>query len=306
VLDLVAEADVLLEGMRPGVMERLGLGPEPCHARNPGLVYARMTGWGQTGPMALAAGHDINYISLAGALYPMGPAAQPPPVPLNLVGDFGGGAMYLVFGVMCALWERQRSGAGQVVDTAMLDGAVSLTAMFHGMLAAKTWSPERESNVLDGAAPYYRTYRTSDGGFMAVGAIEPQFYREFLSRLGLDAEQWPQDRRELWPSQRSRLEELFAGRTRDEWTEVFAGSDACVTPVLALDEVAADPQVAARGALVDVDGVWHPAPAPRLSRSPARVPSPPVAPRRDTDEVLAGLGLSTVEIERLRAEGVVG
>lgn len=304
-LRLLDGADVVMEGMRPGAAERIGIGPDVCLRRNPRLVYARMTGWGQDGPMAHLAGHDINYISIAGALYPMGPAAEPPPVPLNLVGDFGGGALYLAFGVACALRERELSGRGQVIDASMLDGVISLMAMFHGMRSAGTWSADRESNVLDGAAPYYRTYRTSDGGFMAVGAIEPQFYRELLARLGLDPQQWPQNDRDRWPSQRAELARIFASRSRAEWEKVFADSDACVTPVLALDEVVDHPQVAARGSAVRVNGVTHPAPAPRFSRSTPRPVSPPVGRSEHTAEVLAELGLAADEIARLRADRTI-
>jgi len=305
-LRLVDGADALLEGMRPGVAERLGFGPEVCHRRNPGLVYGRMTGWGQTGPLAHRAGHDINYVAVAGALHPMGPADQPPPVPLNLVGDFGGGALYLAFGVVCALRERDRGGAGQVVDAAMVDGVASLTAMFHGMRATGAWSAAREDNVLDGAAPFYRTYEAADGRFVAVGAIEPQFYAALLAGLGLSADDWPQHDRTRWPAQREALARLFATRTRDEWAAVFDGVDACVTPVLTLDEAAAHPHVAARGTLVDVGGVTHPAPAPRFSRSTPRPPAAPRPARADTDAVLAELGLSAGEIAGLRERRVVG
>ncbi|WP_281186185.1 CaiB/BaiF CoA transferase family protein [Micromonospora peucetia] len=305
-LRLAEGADVLMEGMRPGVMERLGAGPQPCLERNPGLIYARMTGWGQDGPLAQRAGHDINYIGIAGALHPMGPAELPPPVPLNLVGDFGGGAMYLAFGIACALRERERSGAGQVIDAAMVDGAVSLTAMFHGMLAAGTWSDRRESNVLDGSAHFYRTYRTSDGGFMAVGAIEPQFYAQLLSGLGVTADDHPQHDRERWPASAAAFARIFAARTRDEWTAVFDGTDACVTPVLSMTEAVGHPHLAARGTLVPVAGTPQPAPAPRFSRTAAVPPGPPVGYGRHTDELLAGLGLSIRDIERLRAERIVG
>ncbi|GAA1569478.1 CaiB/BaiF CoA-transferase family protein [Dactylosporangium maewongense] len=305
-LRLVEGADVLMEGMRPGVMERLGAGPQPCLERNPGLIYARMTGWGQDGPLAQRAGHDINYIGIAGALYPMGPAELPPPVPLNLVGDFGGGALYLAFGIACALRERERSGAGQVIDAAMVDGVVSLTAMFHGMLAAGTWSDRRESNVLDGGAPFYRTYRTSDGGFMAVGAIEPQFYAQLLSGLELAADDFPQHDRERWPAQAAAFARIFATRTRDEWTAAFDGTDACVTPVLSMAEAATHPHLAARRTLVPVAGAPQPAPAPRFSRTAPVPPGPPVGYSRHTDELLGGLGMSTVDIERLRADRIVG
>jgi alpha-methylacyl-CoA racemase len=304
-LRLVDRADVLLEGMRPRVAERLGFGPPVCLARNPRLVYGRMTGWGQDGPLAPRAGHDINYIALTGALHAMGPAAAPPTVPLNLVGDFGGGGTYLALGVACALVERARSGRGQVVDAAMLDGAASLTALFHGLLSTGRWSLERESNLLDGAAPFYRTYATADGGFVAVGALEPRFYAELLDRLGLPAAGWPQHDRSRWPRQRADLAAVFRSRTRAEWEAVFDGSDACVTPVLTFAEAAAHPHVAARRTLVDVGGATHPAAAPRFSRSRVAEPGPPVARRADTDEVLAELGASAEEIGKWRGDGIV-
>ncbi len=304
-LRLTDRADVFLEGMRPGVAERLGIGPDVCTARNPGLVYGRMTGWGQDGPLAHRAGHDINYVSLTGALHAMGPADRPPPVPLNLVGDFGGGGAYLAFGVACALVERHRSGRGQVVDAAMVDGVAGLTALFHGLLPSGHWSPARESNLLDGAAPFYRTYETADGRYLAVGALEPQFHAELLDRLGLPAADWPQHDRERWPAQREELAALFRTRTRAEWEAVFAGSDACVTPVLTFAEAAGHPHIAARSTLVDVGGATQPAPAPRFSRSGTAGPGPPVARRADTDAVLAGLGATAAEIEEWRRHGVV-
>jgi alpha-methylacyl-CoA racemase len=304
-LRLTDRADVFLEGMRPGVAERLGIGPDVCLARNPGLVYGRMTGWGQDGPLARRAGHDINYVSLTGALHAMGPADRPPPVPLNLVGDFGGGGAYLAFGVACALVERHRSGRGQVVDAAMVDGVAGLTAMFHGLLRSGQWSPARETNLLDGAAPFYRTYETADGRYLAVGALEPQFYAELLDRLELPAADWPQHDRDRWPVQREKLAVLFRSRTRAEWEAVFASSDACVTPVLTFAEAAAHPHLAARSTLVDVGGAVQPAPAPRFSRSGTADPGAPAARRADTDAVLAGLGATAAEIEEWRRAGVV-
>jgi alpha-methylacyl-CoA racemase len=304
-LRLVDTADVFLEGMRPGVAERLGFGPDTCLERNPRLVYGRMTGWGQDGPLARRAGHDLNYVALTGLLHAIGPADAVPPVPLNLIGDFGGGAMYLAFGVTCALLERGRSGRGQVVDAAMVDGAASLSAMVRGMLAAGTWTLERESNVLDGAAPFYRTYETADGRFVAVGAIEPQFYANLLTGLGLPAADWPQHDRARWPAQRAALAALFRTRTRAEWERVFEGVDACVTPVLTLAEAATHPHLAARATLVEVDGAFHPAPAPRFSRSAAAPPGAPVRRRADTDEVLAELGATAEEIGRWRHAHVI-
>ena len=262
-LRLVERADVLLEGYRPGVTERLGVGPADCHARNPRLVYGRMTGWGQDGPLALRAGHDINYISLTGALHAIGRPGERPVPPLNLVGDFGGGSMLLVVGVLAALWEAQRSGQGQVVDAAMVDGASLLSQMFWGFLAHKIWVDERGVNLLDGAAPFYDTYTCADGRHVAVGAIEPQFYAALLAGLGLaDADLPDQHDRERWPQLRERFAAVFATRTRDEWAAAFAGTDACVTPVLAFGEVAAHPHVAARGTIVERDGVAQAAPGP--------------------------------------------
>jgi alpha-methylacyl-CoA racemase len=305
-LRLLERADVFLEGMRPGVAERLGIGPEPCLRRNPRLVYGRMTGWGQTGPLARAVGHDLNYLAIVGALHPMGARDAPPPVPLNLVADFGGGGLYLAFGVLAALLERASSGQGQVVDAAMVDGVASMTGMFHAMLAQGMWSTTRESNLLDGGAPFYRTYATGDGGFMAVGAIERQFYAALLDTLGLDPAEWPQHDRARWPAQRAALAAMFAAGTRQEWTDRFAGVDACVTPVLSLAEAAAHPHLRERETFVDADGLTQPAPAPRLSRTPAAITGPRVGPRAHTTEVLAELGLDDTDVDALRAQGVVG
>jgi alpha-methylacyl-CoA racemase len=288
VLDLVARADVLIEGFRPGVTERLGLGPDDCAARNAGLVYARMTGWGQHGPLADSAGHDINYIGLTGVLHAIGRAGQRPVVPLNLVGDFGGGSLYLVLGVLAALVERQRSGRGQVVDAAIVDGTSSLAHLIWALRGDGRWRDERGTNRLDSGAPFYDVYETSDGGYMAVGALEPRFYREFVSRLELDpARLPPQNDPEGWPALRAIFARAFATRTRDEWAAVFEDTDACTTPVLAFDEAATHPHLAAREVLIDVDGVVQPAPAPRFSRTPAPVPqAPPRAPVA-VDAVLA-------------------
>ena len=302
---LVDSADVLLEGFRPGVAERLGLGPDECLARNPRLVYGRMTGWGQEGPWASRAGHDIDYIALAGALHPIGPADRPPPVPLNFIGDFGGGGMLLAFGVCAALVERATSGAGQVVDAAMVDGAAIQAAMFHGMLAMGLWTEQRESNLLDGGAPFYRCYACADGEFVAVGALEAQFYAELLARLELDPEQWPQSDQSLWPQQSQQLADIFATRTRDEWAAVFEGSDACVAPVLRLSEAPAHPHMAARGTFVESEGLTQPAPAPRFSRTPGAISAPPVLPGQHTDELLADAGYSPAEITQLRQAGAI-
>ena len=306
VLDLVAGADVLVEGFRPGVAERLGVGPQACLQRNPRLVYGRMTGWGQTGPWAQMAGHDLDYIALAGALEPIGSPGAPPPVPLNLVGDFGGGGMLLVAGVLAALVERASSGQGQVVDAAMVDGAALLTSMFHGLTAMGVWSAERGTNVLDGSAPFYSTYVCSDGGFVAVGALEPQFYAALLAGLGLDPRQWPQYDRSCWPRLRQRIAAAFASRPRDDWAAHFAGTDACVAPALRLDEAPEHEHLRARGTFVTVDGVVQPAPAPRFSRTPAGTPRAPRPPGSDTAAVLREAGLGDAAITRLRDLGVVG
>lgn len=290
-LRLAGAADVLVEGFRPGVAERLGFGPDICLERNPRLVYARMTGWGQEGPLAERAGHDIDYAAVAGALHPVGRPGEPPAPPLNYLADFGGGGAYLAIGVAAALFERERSGRGQVVDAAMVDGAASLTAFFHGLLDMGAWTTERGSNLLDGAAPFYDTYATADGGYIAVGCLEPRFYAEFLERLDLDPGEWPQFDRDRWPEQKRRLAELFASEPREHWEERFAGSDACVAPVLALDEAPEHPHNTARGAFVEVDGATQPAPAPRFSRTPGEAGDPAPDPGDHTDDIVAELGL---------------
>ncbi|MFG2043598.1 CaiB/BaiF CoA transferase family protein [Dactylosporangium sp. NPDC048998] len=287
VLRLVEHADVLVEGYRPGVTERLGVGPADCHARNPRLVYARMTGWGQDGPMAQRAGHDINYISVTGALHAIGRAGERPIPPLNLVGDFGGGSMLLVVGVLAALWEAQSSGRGQVVDAAMVDGASLLVQMIWSMLGQGAWTDERGTNLLDGHAPFYDTYTCRDGRYVAVGALEPQFYAALLEGLGLDSAELPaQHDRDRWPQLRARFAEVFATRTRNEWTEAFDATDACVTPVLSFTEAAAHPHLTARSTIVAPGGVWQAAPAPRFSRTAPRLrPLPEEA--EDVGAVLA-------------------
>ena len=305
VLRLVDRADALLEGYRPGVAERLGVGPEVCLERNPRLVYGRMTGWGQEGPLAARAGHDLDYIAIAGALHPVGPADREPPVPVNYIGDFGGGGMLLALGVCAAFVEVARSGRGQVVDAAMVDGAGLQAAMVHGMLAMGLWRDERESNLLDGAAPFYRCYRCADGGYVAVGALEPQFYAALLAGLGLDPATWPQHERERWPAQREAFGAIFAMRPRDEWAELFEGTDACVAPVLRLAEAPAHPHARARDSFITVDGVLQPAPAPRFSRTPGEITRPPASPGQHTDEVLTELGLDAAELARLRERGAV-
>ncbi|MCC5576245.1 CoA transferase [Microtetraspora sp. AC03309] len=270
VLGLAERADVLIEGLRPGVVERLGVGPDACLARNPGLVYARMTGWGQDGPWAGQVGHDINYIGLTGALHAMGRADRAPAPPLNLVGDFGGGSMLLLVGVLAALFERSRSGRGQVVDAAMVDGTALLSQMTLALRGMGAWRDEREGNLLDGAAPFYDTYTCADGGFVAVGALEPHFYAALLAGLDIDpAELGAQNDPANWPAMRKRFTAAFASRTRDEWAAHFAGTDACVTPVLSFAEAPGHPHLAARGTYAEADGVVQAAPAPRFSRTPA-------------------------------------
>ena len=303
-LRLVAGADVFLEGMRPGAAEKLAIGPDDLLAVNPRLVYGRATGWGQSGPRAAQAGHDINYAGVAGGVFPLGPAAAPPLPPLNLLADFGGGGAYLALGVLAALHQRGLSGRGQVVDAAMVDGVASLTTMMHGMLAAGLWADRRGANLLDGAAPCYRTYRTADDGFMAVGALEPQFYRELLDTLGLDGDEWPQHDRAQWPRQSARLAEIFASRTRAEWEEAFAGRDACVTPVLSLAEAAASAELRDRGTFVEWGGVPQPAPAPRLSAS-AVVERPRSGWCSHTGPILAELDYQADQVAALRADGII-
>jgi alpha-methylacyl-CoA racemase len=268
VLALVDAADVLIEGFRPGVMERLGLGPEVCLARNPRLVYGRMTGWGQDGPLAQLAGHDLNYVAITGALGAIGPAGQPPTPPVNLLGDFGGGGLLLAFGILAALHERSLSGRGQVVDAAMVDGASLLTTHLHSLMAQGAWTGGRGENLLDGGAPFYRAYAASDGRYLSVGAIEPQFYAALLDGLGLDpADLPPQLDRAGWPALHERFAAVFATQPRDHWAELFDGTDACVHPVLEPAEAHTSPHLAARGTYVEVDGVRQPAPAPRFDRS---------------------------------------
>ena len=306
-LRLAGQADVLVEGFRPGVAERLGFGPQECEQRNPRLIYGRMTGWGQDGPLAPTAGHDIDYISISGALAPIGRAGQRPVPPLNLLGDFGGGGMLLALGVLAALVERAQSGRGQVVDVAMVDGSALLTTFIYGMRARGAWQDERGVNLLDGGAPFYDTYETADGGFVGVGALEPQFYAALLDGLGLaDAGLPDQHDRSGWPELRRQFAAAFASRSRDEWAEVFAGTDACVAPVLGLGEAASHPHALARSAFTEVGGITQPSPAPRFSRSATQPPAAPPRPGADTDAVLAGLGLSAQEVAGLRAGGVVG
>jgi alpha-methylacyl-CoA racemase len=306
VLELVAGADVLIEGFRPGVAERLGLSPEACLAVRPSLVYGRMTGWGQDGPMAGRAGHDINYIAIAGALWPIGRAGDIPVPPLNLVGDFGGGGMMLAFGVVTALVEAQRSGKGQVVDAAMVDGAASLMTMIHGLRVAGYWQEERGVNSLDSGAHFYEVYETSDGRFMAVGAIEPQFYAELLDGLGLSGEVLPEQQDQSgWVAMKERFKAIFKTKTRDEWTVIFEDRDACTTPVLSPSEAHEHRQNRARETYVEVGGVFQPGPAPRFSGTPSKISKPPSEPGSDTQEALASWGVDAARIDALREAGAL-
>jgi alpha-methylacyl-CoA racemase len=285
-LDLVARADVLIEGNRPGVAERLGIGPDACFARNPKLVYGRMTGWGQDGPLAQRAGHDIGYIALTGTLGMTGPAEGPPYAPANLLGDYAGGSLYLVIGVLAALqYARAEGGEGQVVDAAIVDGTSHLSAMIHGMLAAGAWQDRPGANLLDGGAPFYGTYETADGRFMAVGALEPQFYREFVSLLGIEDQIPDREDPRAWGELRAAVATRFKARTRDEWSEVFQDSDACVAPVLSLREAPRHPHLVARGTFTEHGGITQPAPAPRFSATPTAITRAPALPGGDAAEV---------------------
>ena len=305
-LKLVEQADALLEGFRPGVMERLGIGPEVCLERNPGLVYGRMTGWGQTGPLAHAAGHDINYIALAGTLDGIGRAGEKPLPPLNLVGDFGGGGMLLAFGIVTALFERSRSGRGQVVDAAMVDGAALLMTMMHGFRHTGFWRDERGTNLLDTGSHFYDTYETADGKYISIGSIEPQFYQELLRRSGLESEELPrQMERRGWGSLAKRLTEIFKSKTRDEWCEIMEGTDVCFAPVLSMGEAYEHPHNVARGTFVEVAGKLQPGPAPRFSRTPAEISRPPSHAGQQTDEALAEWGFSTAKIAELREKKAI-
>ena len=307
VLCLVAAADALIEGFRPGVMERLGLGPEPCLARNPKLVYGRMTGWGQEGPLAQAAGHDLNYIALAGVLHSIGRTGQPPTPPLNLVGDFGGGALYLAFGLACGLLEAQRSGRGQVVDAAMVDGAASLMAIFYALHAAGSFTATRGENVLDSGAFFYDVYECADGKYVSVAPIEDKFLEEFLHRMEIDpAEMPPKMDRRRWPEAKAKVAALFKRKTRDEWCRLLEGSDACFAPVLSLAEAPSHPHNLARQTFIEVDGIVQPAPAPRFSRTPAGRPTPPETPGERGIASLAHWGFHPAEIAALKRCGALG
>jgi alpha-methylacyl-CoA racemase len=301
---LVKAADVLVEPFRPGVAERLGIGPDECLETNPRLVYARMTGWGQDGPLAPRVGHDIDYSGVAGALSATGERGRKPVPALNLVADFGGGSMFCVMGVLAALLEREHSGLGQVIDAAMVDGVSSLLAMAHGQRAAGLMSDERGSNLLDGGAPYYDTYECADGEYVAVGALEPQFFAELVRVLAIP-DVPPQTDQSTWPQMREQFTAAFKAKTRAEWIAAFDGVDACVSPVWRLSEVASDPHMAARGSVVDVDGVMQPAPAPRFSRTPAALSTPPRLPGADTVEALRDWGIDDGTVDKLLAAGAV-
>lgn len=306
-LRLIEGADAVLEGYRPGVMEKLGLGPEVCLGRNPRLVYGRMTGWGQDGPLANSAGHDINYVALTGALHAIGERGGKPVVPLNLVGDFGGGGMFLAYGMVCALLEAAKSGKGQVVDAAMVDGASTLMAMMYAAFQSGFWSNSRGSNMLDGGAHFYGVYETADGKYVSIGSIEPQFYALLLEKLGIDPQSLPHqmDPRH-WEALRDRFGMIFRTRSREQWCALMEGTDICFAPVLGLDEVAHHPHMVSRGNFLHDGDVWQPAPAPRFSRTHPAAPTEPVASGADTDATLAAVGLSEQEISDLRAAGVVG
>ena len=305
-LRLSDQADVLLEGFRPGVMERLGLGPEVCLERNPTLVYGRMTGWGQNGPLSHAAGHDINYISVAGALGAMGYADRPPAPPLNLIGDFGGGAMYLLTGILAAIVERSSSGKGQVVDAAMTDGTASLLSPFYGLMAMGMWTTERYSNRLDGGAFYYGSYECSDGKYISLGSLEPQFYALLLEKCEITEESFKeQSDQKTWPIKRKKMEALFKTKTQREWCDIMEGSDVCFAPVLNLAEAPDHPHNKTRQTFVEVQGVTQPAPAPRFSRTQGKIQSPAAITGANTEEVLSNWGFSDSEISNLKTNNVI-
>ena len=307
VLGLVEQADGLIEGFRPGVAERLGVGPEDCFARNKRLVYGRMTGWGQDGPMASMAGHDIDYIAIGGALWSLGRADSAPVPPLNLVGDFGGGGMLLAFGMVAALLEAARSGEGQIVDAAMVDGAASLMTMIHAFHRHGLWNDERGANMLDTGAPFYEVYETADGKWMAVGGIEAQFYAELIRGLGLEGDTSlpSQMTRDQWPGMKARFAEIFRSKTRDEWSAVFDRTDACVVPVLSPWEAHLHPHNVARSTFVEVNGTVQPAPAPRFSRTPSAISKPPSPPGADTISALVEWGVSEGAVKKLRESGAL-
>ena len=306
-MKLIEKADALLEGFRPKVMERLGLGPDECLKRNPRLIYGRMTGWGQEGPLAHAAGHDINYIALSGVLASIGRRGEAPVPPLNLVGDFGGGGVYLALGVVAGLLEAQKSGKGQVIDVAMIDGASSLMAGIYGLRGAGVWNDNRGENILDTGAHYYNVYETSDGKYVSIGSIEGKFYAELLRLTGLENEKLPrQNDRTQWPAFQERLKALFKTKTRDQWCAIMEGSEICFAPVLTMVEAPQHPHNRHRGTFVEIDGVVQPAPAPRFSRTPSKIQRPPARPGEHTEEGLRVWGFSASELEQLRASGAIG
>lgn len=306
-LQLIEQADVLFEGFRPGVMERLGLGPDICLARNPKLIYGRMTGWGQEGPLAKAAGHDINYISLTGALFATGRADDKPVPPLNLVGDYGGGGMFLVTGILAALIETQRSGKGQVVDAAMTDGSAVLMSIFNSLHAMGMWTPKRGVNLLDSGAHFYDTYETKDGKYVSIGSLEPQFYAQLIEKAGLDPETFSnQMSQQEWPTLKEKLSEVFKRKIQAEWCEIMEGSDVCFAPVLDFIEAQQHPHNVARETYIEVDGLVQPAPAPRFSRTPSEVQFGPRAAGENTEEVLGNWGFSEEQIRELREAKALG
>lgn len=306
VLKLVEKADVLQEGFRPGVMESLGLGPDICLKRNPKLVYGRMTGWGQEGPLSQAAGHDINYISLSGVLHAIGPKDRKPVPPLNIVGDFGGGGMMLAFGIVCALLETKQSGKGQVIDAAMTDGSAALMSLFYGLQAAGLWSDKRGENLLDGGAHFYDTYETSDGKWISIGAIEPQFYTLLLELAEIDDPEFEQQMDVLkWPDNQNKLEALFKTKTRDQWCEIMEGTDICFAPVLSLEEAIHHPHNVSRNTFIEINGLPQPAPAPRFSRTIPEIQSPPPAPGEHTETVLLDWGIHEDYILKLKDKNVI-
>jgi len=306
VLKLVEKADALIEGFRPGVTERLGLGPDHCLKRNPRLIYGRMTGWGQEGPLAHAAGHDINYIALSGALHSFGRKGDAPVPPLNLVGDFGGGALYLALGVVAGLLEAQKSGKGQVVDAAMVDGAASLMTAIYGMHGSGFWNNERGDNILDTGAHYYEVYETKDGKYVSIGSIEGKFYAELLEKSGLKGQELShQQDRQKWPAMKDRLKAIFRTKTRDEWCKIMEGSDICFAPVLNMDEAPKHPHNKHRGTFIEEGGVTQPGPAPRFSRTPSKIQRPPAKPGEHTEEALRDWGFANSDLETLRKSGAI-
>jgi alpha-methylacyl-CoA racemase len=306
VLTLIGKADVLIEGFRPGVMEKVGLGPEVCLRGNPRLVYGRMTGWGQDGPLASAAGHDLNYIALSGALNSIGHKGQAPAIPLNLIGDFGGGALYLAVGILAALFEARKSGKGQVVDAAIVDGVASMMTLQYGFKQLGRWSEARGEGMINGGAPYYDVYETSDGLYVSIAAVEKRFYQELLERIGLAEENLPkQNNQSSWEQLRARLKEVFKTRTRKQWCDILEGTDACFAPVLDMDDCVTHPHNVARRIFVEVDGVLNPAPAPRFSRTPSELKYPPHAAGADTRQALVDWGFRNEQIDEMMKSGII-